>query len=67
MSDKPNIHEHVAAICETLGLVAKNVKQLIIAPTSVIATVYAVNEDGSKYVDPDLGVIAEQHTFQVIA
>jgi len=61
---RPDISEHVKAICDVLGLRYERVARLDVGPTSVDATFYLDGEDGRKFVvgsDPAYGI----RTFDV--
>lgn len=55
MNDVIDIHEHVEAICEALGLEYVAVGRLVIDPgaVSVTAKVYRLSERGHLFVDAD--------------
>lgn len=55
MTDRINIHQPIYDICGRLGLVPTNVAELVFRPRTVTATVYVLNEQGAKYVDPATG------------
>ena len=60
------ITRSVRTICRTLGMDPSQVARLDIRPTEVEATVYLLNEDGSKYtVPPFHGIATEIRTFKV--
>lgn len=67
MSHPINIHEHVRAICDALGLDANNVARLDIKPHEVEATVYMLNENGKKYATEQSIVPVHIEAFPVIA
>lgn len=68
MSERTNIHDQVAEICQRLGLTPANVQQLQITPGRVTARIFVLDESGKKFVNPDTDVPAvETHTFEVKA
>jgi len=48
-----DISELTDAICEALDLEPRFVADMTITPFTVTATVYAQDENGSKYINPD--------------
>ncbi len=64
-----DISAEIAALCDKLGLLPKNVAWIRFEPTEVTARVFLTNEDGAKYVVIDAdgreGVADETRAFSV--
>lgn len=63
--DTVEIGEPIAEICARLGLEPKNVKEMIFTPRTLKATVYDLNESGSKYVTEEGEAASHEIEVQV--
>lgn len=48
-----DIHDPIYELANRLGLEPNDVREITFRPRSVTATVYPLNDQGSKYVNPD--------------
>jgi hypothetical protein len=66
-TERFDISRQTREICVALGLEPSHVGELTITPFSAVATVYKVDEQGSKYIVEDGEAQTEQRTFRVRA
>ncbi len=64
-TERINLHDEIASICDKLGLEATNVARIVLHPTSATVDVFEVNIGGRKYLNGNNQPAMETLTFEV--